>query len=117
VDYLSGIGGFLSFVQLFFAIVIGLYFFNLLRAQQGNKVAVEKESRKEMDKLLQLRQLSLTEPLSEKTRPTKFEEIVGQEEGLMGHRVLVKLQQRGWSLKKQKRMGIPPLEKKPNLWK
>jgi len=82
VDYLSGIGGFLSFVQLFFAIVIGLYFFNLLRAQQGNKVAVEKESRKEMDKLLQLRQLSLTEPLSEKTRPTKFEEIVGQEEGL-----------------------------------
>lgn len=82
MDYLSGIGGFLSFVQLFFAIVIGLYFFNLLRAQQGNKVAVEKESRKEMDKLLQLRQLSLTEPLSEKTRPTKFEEIVGQEEGL-----------------------------------
>lgn len=82
MDYLSGIGGFLSFVQLFFAIVIGLYFFNLLRAQQGNKVAVEKESRKEMDKLLQLRQLSLTEPLSEKTRPTKFEEIIGQEEGL-----------------------------------
>jgi Lon-like ATP-dependent protease len=82
VDYLSGIGGFLSFVQLFFAIVIGLYFLNLLRAQQGNKVAVEKESRKEMDKLLQLRQLSLTEPLSEKTRPTKFEEIIGQKEGI-----------------------------------
>ena len=82
MDYLSGIGGFLSFVQLFFAIVIGLYFLNLLRAQQGNKVAVEKESRKEMDKLLQLRQLSLTEPLSEKTRPTKFEEIIGQGEGL-----------------------------------
>jgi Lon-like ATP-dependent protease len=82
VNFLSGIGGFLSFVQLFFAIVIGLYFLNLLRAQQGNKVAVERESRKEMDKLLQLRQLSLTEPLSEKTRPTKFEEIIGQEEGL-----------------------------------
>ncbi len=82
MDYLSGIGGFLSFVQLFFAIVIGLYFLNLLRAQQGNKVAVEKESRKEMDKLLQLRQLSLTEPLSEKTRPTKFEEIIGQKEGI-----------------------------------
>ncbi|MDT3698508.1 MAG: ATP-dependent protease LonB [Thermincola sp.] len=82
MNFLSGIGGFLSFVQLFFAIVIGLYFLNLLRAQQGNKVAVERESRKEMDKLLQLRQLSLTEPLSEKTRPTKFEEIIGQEEGL-----------------------------------
>lgn len=82
MDYLSGIGGFLSFVQLFFAIVIGLYFLNLLKAQQGNKSAVEKESKKEMEKLLQLRQLSLTEPLSEKTRPTKFEEIIGQAEGL-----------------------------------
>ncbi|WP_418790761.1 ATP-dependent protease LonB [Phosphitispora sp. TUW77] len=82
MNYLSGIGGFLSFVQLFFAIVIGLYFFNLLKAQQGNKAAVEKESRKEMDKLLQLRQLSLTEPLAEKTRPAKFDEIIGQEQGL-----------------------------------
>jgi len=82
VDYLGGIGGFLSFIQIFFAIVIGLYFLNLLKAQQGNKVAVERESRKEMEKLQQLRQLSLTEPLSEKTRPTKFEEIIGQEEGL-----------------------------------
>ncbi|MHB9094856.1 MAG: ATP-dependent protease LonB [Eubacteriales bacterium] len=79
---MSGIGGFLSFVQLFFAIVIGLYFLNLLRAQQGNKVAVEKESRKEMDKLQKLREVNLTEPLAEKTRPTKFEEIIGQEEGL-----------------------------------
>ncbi len=82
MDYMSGIGGFLSFVQLFFAIVIGLYFLNLLRAQQGNKVAVEKESRKEMDKLQKLREVNLTEPLAEKTRPTKFEEIIGQEEGL-----------------------------------
>lgn len=82
MDYLSGIGGFLSFVQLFFAVVIGLYFLNLLRAQRGNKVAVEKESRKEMDKLQQLRQISLTEPLSEKTRPATFEEIIGQDEGL-----------------------------------
>ncbi|HWI55185.1 MAG TPA: ATP-dependent protease LonB [Desulfobacteria bacterium] len=82
MGYMNGIGGFLSFVQIFFAIVIGLYFLNLLRAQQGNKVAVEKESRKEMDKLQQMRQLSLTEPLAEKTRPTKFQDIIGQDEGL-----------------------------------
>jgi Lon-like ATP-dependent protease len=82
MDYAGGIGGFLSFVQIFFAIVIGLYFWNLLRAQQGNKHAVEKESRKEMEKLQQLRRISLTEPLAEKTRPSKFEEIIGQEEGL-----------------------------------
>nr|WP_204487951.1 ATP-dependent protease LonB [Caldicoprobacter guelmensis] len=69
-------------IQLFFAIVIGLYFLNLLRSQQGNKVAVEKESKKELENLQRLREISLTEPLSEKTRPTSFDEIIGQEEGI-----------------------------------
>ncbi len=74
--------GVLGLVQIFFAIVIGLYFFNLLRNQQTNKAAVERESRKEMQNLEKLRNISLTEPLSEKTRPSNFKEIVGQEEGL-----------------------------------
>jgi len=69
-------------IQLFFAIIIGLYFLNLLRSQQGNKIAVEKESKKELENLQRLREISLTEPLSEKTRPTSFEEIIGQEEGI-----------------------------------
>lgn len=77
-----GWGGLLGVVQIFFAIVIGLYFWNLLRTQQGNKTAVDRESRKEIEKLRQLREISLTVPLSEKTRPSSFEEIVGQEEGL-----------------------------------
>lgn len=75
-------GSLIGIINLFFAVVIGLYFWNLLRSQQGNKVAVERESRKEMEKLQRLRSISLTEPLSEKTRPTAFHEIVGQEEGL-----------------------------------
>lgn len=75
-------GNILGLINLFFAVVIGLYFWNLLRAQQGNKVAIDKESKKEMEKLQRLRNISLTEPLSEKTRPTKFEEIIGQEDGL-----------------------------------
>ncbi|MBS3977181.1 MAG: ATP-dependent protease LonB [Syntrophomonadaceae bacterium] len=77
-----GFGSVLGAVQIFFAIVIGLYFWNLLRNQQGNKVAVERESRKELEKLEKLRQISLSEPLSEKTRPGKFEEIIGQIEGI-----------------------------------
>ncbi|MFZ5625847.1 MAG: ATP-dependent protease LonB [Bacillota bacterium] len=77
-----GISGIVGLIQLFFAIVIGLYFLNLLKAQQGTKIAVNRESRKEMEKLQQLRRISLTEPLAEKTRPTRFEEIIGQEEGL-----------------------------------
>lgn len=72
----------LMFVNFFFAVVIGLYFWNLWRSQQGNKVAVERESRKELERLERLRAISLTEPLSEKTRPTTFAEVIGQEEGL-----------------------------------
>lgn len=72
----------LMFVQLFFAVVIGLYFWNLLRNQQSNRTAVDKESRKELDKLRKLRSISLTKPLSEKTRPSSMQDIVGQKEGL-----------------------------------
>lgn len=79
MDILANIIG---LINLFFAIVIGLYFWNLLKSQQGNKVAVDRESRKEMEKLQRLRRISLTEPLSEKTRPSKFEEIIGQDDGL-----------------------------------
>lgn len=79
MDYAVNI---ITVIQFFFALVIGMYFWNLLRSQQGNKVAVERESRKEMDKLQRLREISLTEPLAEKTRPQSFGEIIGQEEGL-----------------------------------
>ncbi|WP_041282735.1 ATP-dependent protease LonB [Desulfofundulus kuznetsovii] len=81
-DFPGGLGSFITFVQVFFGVIIGLYFWNLLKAQQGNRTAVERESRKEIEKLQRLRSISLTEPLAEKTRPSKFEEIIGQEEGL-----------------------------------
>lgn len=86
LDYNSGLGGFLSFIQIFFAIVIGMYFWNLLRSQQGNKVAVERESKKELEKLEKLRKISLTQPLSEKTRPACFSDVIGQEEGIQALR-------------------------------
>jgi len=72
----------LSLIQIFFAVVIGLYFLNLLKSQQGSKVAVDRESRKEMEKLRKMKEISLTQPLAEKTRPASFEEIVGQSDGL-----------------------------------
>ena len=74
--------GILGLINLFFAIVIGLYFWNLLRQQQGTKSAVDRESRKEMDKLARLKAIRLTEPLSELTRPRDFQEIIGQDDGL-----------------------------------
>jgi Lon-like ATP-dependent protease len=69
-------------VQFFFAVVIGLYFLNMLKNQQGSKVIIEKESKKEMEKLQRLRDIKLTKPLSELTRPTTFEEIIGQQNGI-----------------------------------
>ncbi|MUG46104.1 ATP-dependent protease LonB [Paenibacillus woosongensis] len=69
-------------VQMFFAVVIGLYFWNQLRSQRGNRTAVDKESRKEMEKLRKLRAVSLTKPLAERTRPATMNDIVGQKDGL-----------------------------------
>jgi Lon-like ATP-dependent protease len=72
----------LMLIQVFFAVVIGLYFWNLLRNQKTNRSAVDRESRKEMDKLRKLRSISLTKPLAEKTRPQAMQDIVGQIDGL-----------------------------------
>ena len=88
-DLSLGIGGILTVVQVFFAAVIGMYFWNLLKTQQGNRTAVEKESRKELEKLKRLRAVSLTEPLAAKTRPSTFQDIVGQEEGLKSLRAAI----------------------------
>lgn len=81
-EFGPGFSSVILLLQVFFGVVIGLYFWNLLKAQQGSKVAVERGSRSEIEKLRKLRSISLTEPLAEKTRPTCFSEIVGQEEGL-----------------------------------
>jgi Lon-like ATP-dependent protease len=72
----------LMLIQVFFAVVIGLYFWNLLRNQQTNRSAVDRESKKELEKLRKLRSISLTKPLSEKTRPSSIQDIVGQKEGI-----------------------------------
>jgi Lon-like ATP-dependent protease len=69
-------------VQLFFGVVIGMYFWTQLKNQRASRTAVEKESRKEMEKLRRMREISLTQPLAEKTRPTEVDDIVGQREGL-----------------------------------
>ena len=43
--------GIALFIQLFFGIVIGLYFWNLLKSQRNQKVTIDRESKKEMDQL------------------------------------------------------------------
>lgn len=72
----------LIFIELFVTVVMGLYFFNALKGQQSSKIVVDKENKKEMDNLKKLRSINLTEPLSEKSRPTSFQEVIGQDRGI-----------------------------------
>ncbi|WP_141431875.1 ATP-dependent protease LonB [Bacillus sp. 03113] len=74
--------GIALFIQLFFGVVIGLYFWNLLKNQRSQKISIDRESKKEMDQLKKMRSISLTEPLSERVRPTSFSDIIGQEDGI-----------------------------------
>jgi Lon-like ATP-dependent protease len=69
-------------IQMFFGVVIGLYFWNLLKNQRTQKISIDRESKKEMDQLRKMRSISLTEPLSERVRPTSFSDIIGQEDGI-----------------------------------
>jgi Lon-like ATP-dependent protease len=75
-------GGIFYLIQLFFAIVIGLYFWNLLKSQQKGKTAVVHESEKERNRLREMRNIKLTEPLANLSRPSSFQDVVGQEEGI-----------------------------------
>lgn len=69
-------------IQVSVTIVIGLYVFNSLKNHQGTKTVVNKENKKEMDKLREMKSISLTQPLTEKSRPKKFEDVIGQEKGI-----------------------------------
>lgn len=75
-------GGILYIIQLFFAVVIGLYFWNLLKTQQKGKTVMVHESEKERNRLREMRSIKLTEPLSSLSRPSSFQDVVGQEEGI-----------------------------------
>ena len=74
--------GIVIFIQLFFGVVIGLYFWNLLKNQRTQKVTIDRESKKEMEQLRKMRDITLSEPLSERVRPVRFDDIVGQKDGI-----------------------------------
>lgn len=81
-DFLGQYGSALYLVQLFFAIIIGVYFWNLLKQDRGSKQAVSRESDREKRRLEAMRRIKLSEPLSSLTRPSRVDEIIGQEEGI-----------------------------------
>ena len=75
------VSGLLIGIQLVVSIVVGVYFFRQLR-QQKSQPSQRRESCREMDNLKQMRAIKLSEPLSERVRPTEFKDIIGQEDGI-----------------------------------
>ncbi|WP_343009477.1 ATP-dependent protease LonB [Clostridium celatum] len=69
-------------LQIIMMILFIIYLFNNNKANHAKSTIVDKENKKEMEKLLKMRSISITEPLTEKSRPSNFEEIIGQEEGI-----------------------------------
>lgn len=79
---MESVTGVLIGSQLIFTIIASLYFYTNLKSQRGTKQTINLDSKKEIEKMKKLRNIKLTEPLSEKTRPTEFKEIIGQEKGI-----------------------------------
>lgn len=69
-------------LQMIMLVLFIVYLFNNNKSSHSRTVVVEKENKKEMEKLLKMRSIKLTEPLTEKSRPVTFDEIIGQEEGI-----------------------------------
>ncbi len=74
--------GLIIIIQLAVSVVIGAYFLSQLKNKRNAKTNLDGESKVQMERLRKMRSISLNVPLSEKTRPQTFEEIVGQTEGI-----------------------------------
>lgn len=72
----------LILIQLAVTLVVGVYFYRQLKQQKRSVPAVRREGSREMEKLNKMRSIHLSEPLAERVRPTDFEDIVGQEDGI-----------------------------------
>lgn len=70
------------YLQLALAAALVLCLVHSTKVRETPRVAVGREAQRELEKLRHLRQIKLTEPLSEKIRPTSFADVVGQEDGI-----------------------------------
>lgn len=52
------------------------------KPQKNREVIIDRENTKELNNLNRLRQITLSKPLTEKSRPSTFDEIIGQEKGI-----------------------------------
>lgn len=68
--------------QLFFTLVIGMYFLTRLKVEKSDTRTIEENSKKAAGHLNAMRRIRLSEPMTESVRPQKFSEIIGQEDAV-----------------------------------
>ena len=79
----------LVFLQLAFTVIAGTYFYKSLKEKEPAKMYTGINSSKEMEKIKKQRSISLSSPLSEKTRPVSLDEIIGQEKAVKALRAVL----------------------------
>lgn len=80
---------FLLLIQLAVTVITGAFFLTQLRNQKQSPSPGRRESTKELENLKRMRGIALSEPLAEHVRPQRFEEIIGQEEGVRSLRAIL----------------------------
>lgn len=66
-------------------VLMGLMIYLIIsnnKSMRARKVVIDKESTKELENLYKMRGVTLTVPLTEKSRPNSFQEVVGQDKGI-----------------------------------
>ncbi|WP_238903033.1 ATP-dependent protease LonB [Clostridium sp. YIM B02506] len=71
------------FLQIILILVLFMHVVTNSKTTRNQRVVIDKESKKEMENLNKLRNIKLSEPLTEKSRPKEFKEVIGQEKGIM----------------------------------
>ncbi len=69
-------------IQLFFTIVIGMYFLSRLKGENVDDKSMHDINTKEAEKLNLMRHIHLSEPMTEQARPICEDEIIGQKDGV-----------------------------------
>lgn len=69
-------------IEIIISVLLLLVLISTLKSQQGKTISIQKDNKKEEESLKELNNIKLSMPLSERCRPSKMEDIVGQEKGI-----------------------------------
>ena len=73
---------FIMLAQGFFFILGGWYFLEMITAGNQDRKAIGEEDKTECERINKSEKITLGTPLTEKARPSSFDEIIGQEKAI-----------------------------------